>query len=237
MTSAVSAATSAVKTMGAYPGIRDRIKASENSFAGSIADASAIETQAAREQEYIQHLQSKYGAHFRIESIPKDEKTLERLGKSMHGDDVIIAPNIVAEMAKDPDVAAWYENTIDHCFATVPQDKAHFAAMGLTFEPCGVVVHEDGTVTYICGGGDTPERVAKVNAINAARDAKRAAQREAYQEAHLQHTLEMREMFENRAQALAQAAQMQAAIMMRSAQSVPDASAFFSAGAGEAPVN
>lgn len=210
-------AVSPAVALGSYPGIRDRIRAAESTFTASLTDAASVQEQAVKEQAYIQHLRNKYGAHFRIESIPKDSQTLERLGKSMHGDDVIIAPNIVAEMARDPDVAAWYENTIDHCFATVPQDKAYFAAMGLTFEPCGVVVHEDGTVTYICGGSDTPERVAQVNAINAARDAKRAAQRKAFQEAHLQHTLEMHTMFENRAEALAQTAKMHAVIAQRSA--------------------
>lgn len=206
------------QSCGAYPGIRDRMQASAG-FAACVQDAAAVREQQDHEQAYIHHLQNKYGAHFRIASVPKDEKTLERLGKSMHGDDVIIAPNIVAEMAKDPDVAAWYENTIDHCFATVPQSKAHFAAMGLTFEPCGVVVHEDGTVTYICGGGDSPERVAKINAINAARDAKRAAQRKAYQEAHIQHTAQIRDIVEMQTHARAQTAQIQAILQRTGALS------------------
>ena len=50
------------------------------------------------------------------------------------------------------------------------------AAQGLVFEPAGVVVHEDGTVTYISGCSDSPERVAEVNAINKAKREKRAAQ-------------------------------------------------------------
>ena len=158
-------------------------------------------SEADREAAYIQHLRDKYGAHFRIESIPRDPDVLERLGKTMSGDDVIIAPNIVAEMARDPQTAAYYERTIDHCFETVPQDKAYFAAMGLTFEPCGVVVHEDGTVTYICGGGDTPERVAQVNAANAARDAKRTAQRRMYIESSMQAALERRRAFAELAEA------------------------------------
>ena len=50
------------------------------------------------------------------------------------------------------------------------------AAQGLVFEPAGVVVHEDGTVTYISGCSDSPERVAEVNAINKAKREKREAQ-------------------------------------------------------------
>lgn len=174
---------------GAYPGIRDRV-------AGQTGFASAAE--AVREAEYVQHLQNKYGAHFRVESIPRDAEALERAGWAMHGDDVVIAPNIVSEMARDLEVAAWYEGTIDHCFAMIPSYTAQAAARGLTFEPCGVVVHDDGTVTFICGGGDSPERVAQVNAINAARDAKRAAQRRAQLEAAAEHVQEERRLDHDR---------------------------------------
>lgn len=176
-----------------------RTVGADGGFAAAVEQVD--QTDAEREQAYIDHLRSKYGAHFRIESIPRDPEVLERVGKRMSGDDVIIAPNIVAKMARDPEVAAYYEGTIDHCFERVPADKAYFAARGLTFEPCGVVVHEDGTVTYICGGGDTPERVAQVNAINAARDAKRAAQRRVWQEERLEHTLETRRANQVHAQA------------------------------------
>lgn len=52
--------------------------------------------------------------------------------------------------------------------------KASFAARGLVYQPCGVIVHEDGTVTAISGCGDSPERVAKVKAINKAKREKKA---------------------------------------------------------------
>lgn len=194
-------AAAAQSAWGAFPGIRNRVEGSFAAAAGAADEA--------RQQEYAEYLRSKYGAHFRVESIPNNPEALERAGKAMHGDDVVIAPNIVAEMARDPEVASWYEGVIDSCFATVPQDKAYFASIGLTFEPCGVVVHEDGTVTYICGGGDTPERVAQVNAINAARDAKRAANRRAILRASQEHA-EQKRALDARLVA-AQAAQMQAA--------------------------
>ena len=56
-------------------------------------------------------------------------------------------------------------------------DKASFAAQGLDYQPCGVVVHEDGSVTYIGGCADSPERVAEVHAVNKAKREKEAAQR------------------------------------------------------------
>lgn len=128
---------------------------------------------------YRKYLESKYG-RVTIKDVPKDQKTLEKLGKSMSGNDVVIAPNILEEMANDPQKAAYYEQKIDYFFDTIiPRETARCASMGLVFEPAGVVVHKDGTVTYICGCSDSPERVAQVNAINKAKREKRAARREA----------------------------------------------------------
>ena len=69
----------------------------------------------------------------------------------MSGSDVVIAPNILEQMANDPEKAA--------------------------YEPGGVVVHEDGSATYISGCSDSPERVREVNEINKAKREKEAAQR------------------------------------------------------------
>lgn len=122
-----------------------------------------------------------------IESVGRDQASLDAIGKRMGGRDVVIAPNIFAGMVQDPDTAAYYEQKIS-CFFTdvIPNGQAWAASVGLTFEPCGVVVHEDGTVTYITGGGDTPERVAEVARINRERDAKRAERQKAYFEAAAQ---------------------------------------------------
>ena len=152
---------------------------------------------------YMEHLKKKYG-RVTIESIGKDQASLEKAGKRMSGNDVVIAPNILNEMASDPKKAAYYEQKIDHFFTDViPNGKAFAASMGLTFEPCGVVVHEDGTVTYICGGGDSPERVAEVNRINAEKAKKKAEQQKQYQEQVAAAAAQRRAMWERTAERLA----------------------------------
>ena len=136
-------------------------------------------TGASKVDAYTEYLKSKYG-NVKIQSVGKDQKSLEKMGKNMRGDDVVIAPNILEQMAIDPEKAAYYENKIDYFFNTIiPRETAFCAAKGLVFEPSGVVVHEDGTVTYICGCSDSPERVAEVNAINKAKREKAAARRKA----------------------------------------------------------
>lgn len=139
--------------------------------------SSTAQAAEARVDAYKEYLKLKYG-NVSFRNIPKDQTTLEKVGKSMSGNDVIIAPNIVEQMANDPDKAAYFEKKIDYFFdVVIPRGNALCAARGLVFEPAGVVVHEDGTVTYICGCSDSPERVAEVNAINKAKREKRAAQR------------------------------------------------------------
>ena len=97
----------------------------------------------------------------------------------MSGSDVVIAPNILEQMANDPEKAAYYESKIDDFFNATPMLTASFAAKGLVYEPGGVVVHEDGSVTYISGCSDSPEWVREVNEINKAKREKEAAQRKA----------------------------------------------------------
>ena len=156
-------------------------------------------TETSNVDAYMEHLKKKYG-RVTIESIGKDQASLEKAGKRMSGNDVIIAPNILNEMASDPKKAAYYEQKIDYFFTDViPNGKAFAASMGLTFEPCGVVVHEDGTVTYICGGGDSPERVAEVNRINAEKAKKKAEQQRQYQEQSAAAAAQRRAMWERTA--------------------------------------
>lgn len=136
---------------------------------GEAANTSKVDT-------YTEYLRSKYG-NVRIQNVGKDQQSLDRIGKSMSGSDVVIAPNILEQMANDPEKAAYYEGKIDDFFNATPRLKASFAAQGLDYQPCGVVVHEDGSVTYIGGCADSPERVREVNEINKAKHEKEAAQR------------------------------------------------------------
>ena len=136
---------------------------------GEAADTSKVDA-------YTEYLRSKYG-NVRIQSVGKDQRSLDRAGKSMNGNDVVIAPNILEQMANDPEKAAYYESKIDDFFNATPMLTASFAAKGLVYEPGGVVVHEDGSVTYISGCSDSPERVREVNEINKAKREKEAAQR------------------------------------------------------------
>ena len=112
-----------------------------------------------RVDAYTEYLRSKYG-NVRIQNVGKAQQSLDRIGKSMSGSDVVIAPNILEQMANDTEKAAYYEGKIDDFFHATPVLKASF----------------------IGGCADSPERVAEVNAINKAKREKETAQRKANME-------------------------------------------------------
>ena len=191
-----------------YASKTQKTTTSGTSFTGSLRGEA--ETDAARVEEYTEYLKSKYG-NVTVQSVGKDQAGLDRVGKSMSGNDVIIAPNILEQMANDPEKAAYYEQKIDDFFEATPQLSASFAAKGLVYEPGGVVVHEDGSVTYIGGCSDSPERVAEVNAINKAKREKEAAQRKASLERSQEAAEQQRQIVEShyQKQILAEALQNQ----------------------------
>ncbi len=122
---------------------------------------------------YAKHLTEKFGVRVTVKDFGKDQDSLDALGRSMSGNDVVIAPNILDEMATDTSKARYYEQKILYYFDHILQWKAECAAMGLTYEPCGVAIHEDGTVYYIGGGTETPERKAKIAAAQKAKREKK----------------------------------------------------------------
>ena len=81
-------------------------------------------------------------------------------------------------MANDPEKAAYYEKKIQEHFDSLPQTEAFMAAVGHKITSCGVVVHEDGTVTYYLSGEESPEKKAKVEAEQKAKQEKKAARRQ-----------------------------------------------------------
>ena len=156
---------------------------------------STVELEETRVAEYLDHLRSKYG-NVRIESIPKDQQSLEKVGRGMSGSDVIIAPNVLEKMAGEPETTAYYERKISDYFDAIPRLDAMCAAQGLVHDPGGVVIHEDGSVTYIGGCHDSPERVAQVLAERKAKAEKRAQRQKELLERSQEEAQQRKELWE-----------------------------------------
>ena len=114
---------------------------------------------------YTEYLKQKYGAGVSVQNVGKDQSSIDRIGAGTAGTgNVVIASNILEQMANDPEKAAYYEKKIQEHFDSLPQTEAFMAAVGHKITSCGVVVHEDGTVTYYLSGEESPEKKAKVEA-------------------------------------------------------------------------
>jgi len=115
-------------------------------------------------ENYLAQLEARFGP-ISVQSVGKDQGSMDRLGASTYGTgNVVIAPNILEQMASDPEKAAYYEEKIQYHFDSLPKLHADLAMMGHEVHSCGVVIHEDGTVTQYVSGDLKPEVRARIEA-------------------------------------------------------------------------
>ena len=66
-----------------------------------------------RVNDYQKYLEMKYGP-IMVQNVDSDQKSMDSLGMGTYGmNNIVIAPNILEEMANDPRKAAHYEKIID----------------------------------------------------------------------------------------------------------------------------
>ncbi len=58
---------------------------------------------------------------------------------------------------------------------SLPQTQAFMVAVGHKITSSGVIIHEDGTVTYYLSGEESPEKKAQVEAEQKAKQEKKVA--------------------------------------------------------------
>ncbi len=130
-------------------------------------------------EAYKNSLQSKFGCPITVASVGKDQNSMDRFAGGTAGSgNVAIAPNILEQMANNPEKAAYYEKKIQEHFDSLPATEAFLGAHNLRMTTSGVTIHEDGTVTYYCSCEETPEYKAKVEADHKAKREKEAKERQ-----------------------------------------------------------
>lgn len=131
-------------------------------------------------EAYQDYLKYKFG-NVMVQDVGKDQKSMDRLGADTFGTgNVVIAPNILGQMAKDPQKAAYYERQIEHYFDSVPLCKAQLSMVGHEIHSSGIVIHPDGTVTTYVSGDLKPEERARIEAQIRAEDEEKAERKRAY---------------------------------------------------------
>lgn len=155
--------------------IRNR-QVSSTGFASSLNAASSLDDKV---DAYKNSLQNKFGCPITVASVGKDQNSMDRFaGGTVGSGNVAIAPNILEQMANDPEKAAYYEKKIQEHFDSLPATNAFLASHNLRMTSSGVTIHEDGTVTYYLSSEETPEYKAKVEADHKAKREKEAKERQ-----------------------------------------------------------
>lgn len=143
---------------------------------GEAANTSKVDT-------YTEYLKQRYGAGVSIQNVGKDQSSIDRIGAGTAGTgNVVIAQNILEQMANDPETAAYYEEKIQNYFNSVPRYQVELSAMGHEIHSSGIVIHPDGTVTHYISGDLKPEVRAKIDAKMKAEDEEKAKRKKHYQE-------------------------------------------------------
>ncbi len=164
---------------GAYQYANKAQKTSANKASFTEQLQKTGEAGISKAEAYTEYLKQKYGAGVSIQNVGKDQRSMDNIGAGTAGTgNVVIVSNILEQMANDPEKAAYYEKKIQEHFDSLPQTEAFMAAVGHKITSCGVVVHEDGTVTYYLSGEESPEKKAKVEAEQKAKQEKKAARRQ-----------------------------------------------------------
>jgi len=142
---------------------------------GESAEAPKVEA-------YQKYLEQKYGP-IMVRNVGSDQRSMDALGTGTYGmNNIAIAPNILEEMANNPEKAAHYEKIIDDFFASQPMVKAQMAAGGFEIQSYGVVIHPDGTANYYVCGDVSPEKKARIEAQMKAEDEEKAKRKQQYRE-------------------------------------------------------
>lgn len=141
------------------------------------------ETGASKVDAYTEYLKQRYGAGASIQNVGKDQRSMDNIGAGTAGTgNVVIASNILEQMANDPEKAAYYEKKIQDYFNSVPRFQAELSAMGHEIHSSGIIIHPDGTVTHYISGDLKPEVRAKIEAKIKAEDEEKAKRKRRYQE-------------------------------------------------------
>lgn len=124
---------------------------------------------------------------------------------------LLLAPNILEEMANNSEKAAYYEEKIQYFLDSVPRYQAELSAMGHEIHSCGIVIHPDGTVTHYISGDLKPEVRAKIEAQIKAEQEEKAKRKKQYQELSAEAAEKRRLLMEqyNQKQMMAEALQRQ----------------------------
>ena len=151
-----------------------------NSFTSSLQEASGANV--SKVDAYTEQLRAKYG-NVMITNVGKDQNSMDNLGMGTAGtSNVVIAPNILEQMANEPEKAAYYEEKIQYYFDSLPRYTAELSAMGHEIHSSGIVVHPDGTVSHYISGDLKPEEKAKIDAQIKAEQEEKAKRKKQYQE-------------------------------------------------------
>ncbi|OMD41578.1 hypothetical protein BSK56_26715 [Paenibacillus borealis] len=142
--------------------IRDTAAAPSLGFSETLASVTAMT------EEQAQKIRDIYDFTVSIETIPADDKDITKRGTSGSLQEVVVAPNILHLMSKDPSIKKRVYGYID---SYIHEDLKSLAQMeelhGVTVTGHSLIIHKDGTYTVWSASVASPGEVEKGRRIEA----------------------------------------------------------------------
>ncbi|WP_438497805.1 DUF6033 family protein [Paenibacillus sp. IHBB 3054] len=151
--------------------IRDTAAAPSLGFSETLASVTAMT------EEQAQKIRDIYDFTVSIETIPADDKDITKRGTSGSLQEVVVAPNILHLMSKDPSIKKRVYGYID---SYIHEDLKSLAQMeemhGVTVTGHSLIIHKDGTYTVWSASVASPEDVERGRRIEADKQKEKAEQ-------------------------------------------------------------
>lgn len=164
-----------------YAGKTQKTTASRTSFMDMLQKTES-EEETLQIKTYQQYLEKRYGT-VTVKDVGKDQRSIDEIGASTTGyNNVVIAPNILKQMASDPEKAAYYEDKIRSGLDNFSKVQAEMSAAGFEVYSYGVGIEADGTVYTYVSGDLKPEVRAKIEAKIKAEQEEKIKRKKKYQE-------------------------------------------------------
>ena len=104
-----------------YQNANQKTSVNSRSFTDSLQEVK--DANISKVDAYKEHLKSKFG-EITVMSVGNDQSSMDKLGAGTSGyGNVVIAPNILEQMANNPKKAAYYEKKIQDHFDSIPETE------------------------------------------------------------------------------------------------------------------
>ncbi|MEH0021237.1 MAG: DUF6033 family protein [Desulfobacter sp.] len=143
----------------------------------------------------LKEFEDYFGMKIDVTSVDKGHKNVTKYATGSGASPIAIAPNILEEMANNPELKQRIKQTLQFHFDSVPNGRAFLASKGLELKASGAIVHEDGTVSTWSISEESPEKKEQIRKQMEAEAKEKQERKQAFEDASAEYREQVRISF------------------------------------------